>query len=148
MNKAFTKEDDGQDAGYCPSCGQFGVPVGEPTIQAHVPPEHRRRLGKTVYWCDHPDCPVAYFDNFDARVDVPMLDRKVYPKAPDAPLCPCFALTYDDIAADVEEGVPTRIRELYRRSQTGEAHCITAAPGGRCCLPAVQKLYFQLRGGP
>lgn len=147
MNKAFIKENDGADQGFCPRCGQAGIPVGEAPLATHVAPEVRRSLGQTVYWCDHPDCPVAYFDNFDASVGIDALVRPVAPKSPTAPLCACFGLTYGDVQQDVTDGVPTRVRELYRRSQSPEARCGELAPSGQCCLTRVQKLYFQLRGG-
>ena len=147
MNKAFIKENDGADQGFCPRCGQAGIPVDEAPLATHLSPERRATLGRSVYWCDHPDCSVAYFDNFDAVVGVESLRGPVAPKDPAAPLCSCFGVTYDDVQQDALEGTLTRIRELYRRSQSVEAQCGRLAPSGRCCLPSVQKLYFQLRGG-
>lgn len=147
MNKAFIKENDGADQGFCPRCGQQGIPVEEAPLATHLPVEARKTLGRTVYWCDHPDCTVAYFDNFDASVPTLQLRGPVAPKDPAAPLCACFGLTYDDVQEDVADGDPARIRELHQRSKSDEARCFETSPSGRCCLPAVQKLYFQLRGG-
>lgn len=148
MNKAFIKENDGADQGFCPRCGQQGIPVEEAPLATYLTPEVRKTLGRSVYWCDHPDCTVAYFDNFDATVPTTALAHPVAPKDPTAPLCCCFGLTYDDVQQDVAEGFPARIRELNQRSKSDAARCFEKAPSGRCCMPAVQKLYFQLRGGP
>jgi hypothetical protein len=147
VNKAFIKENDGADQGFCPRCGQQGVPVEEAPLTTYLTPEARKILGRSAYWCDHPDCTVAYFDNFDAAVSTTELKHPVAPKDPTAPLCACFGLTYDDVRQDVDDGFPSRIRALHQRSNTDEARCRENAPSGRCCLTAVQKLYFQLRGG-
>jgi hypothetical protein len=69
----------------------------------------------------------------------------VYPYDPDAPICACFGLTYDDVDADVREGTPTRIRALLAKSKSDAARCETLAANGRCCISAVQELYMRLR---
>ena len=43
------------------------------------------------------------------------LNKPVYPKNPDAPICACFGLTRQDIEQDVSEGVVTREDEVSRR---------------------------------
>ena len=73
------------------------------------------------------------------------LRRTVYPKDLDAPICACFGLTYDDVAADVRDGTPHRIRELLAKSKTSAAQCERLAADGRSCIGAVQELYMKLR---
>lgn len=146
MNKAFVREPDTSEV-LCPKCGAAGVSVMRMTLEAHVPPEVRRALAASAYFCSTPKCPVAYFDAFEACVLADALVRPVYPKDPSAPLCPCFVITIDDVEADVAEGTPRRIRELLAKSQTPAAHCQQLSPTGRTCIPEVQKCYFKLRGG-
>ena len=103
---------------------------------SQVPAEARRALAATAFFCPTPNCPVAYFDAFEAQVAAAVACcRPVYPKDPAAPLCPCFGLTRDDVEADVAEGMPRRIRELLAKSKSPAAHCETASPTGPL-LPA------------
>ena len=76
--------------------------------------------------------------NLDAGLDL-------LSKNPAAPLCACFGLTYDDVAEDVGEGTPARIRELLAKSKSPEARCVAIAVDGRCCMPVVQELYMRLK---
>ena len=147
MNKAFVREPDSSEVN-CPRCGSVGEEVSRITVEAFVPPDARRQLAATAYFCPMPTCEVAYFDAFEASVPVSALTKDVYPKDPAAPLCPCFGLTRDDVEADVAEGTPRRIRELLAKSKSPAAHCETAAPTGRSCISEVQKYYFKLRGTP
>ncbi len=145
MNKAFVRESDSTDV-LCPKCGAAGVEVFEPAIASHISAERRRQLAATVFFCETPPCPVAYFDAMEASVSVADLVRPVSPKDPGAPLCACFGLTREDVVADVEEGTPRRIRELLAKSKSPAAHCETASPTGRSCMTEVQRYYFKLRG--
>jgi CopZ-like zinc binding protein len=145
MNKAFIREPDATDV-LCPRCGSVGVRVERLTVESHVPPEPRRVLAATAYFCPTPTCNVAYFDALEAQVAVQSLTRPVFPKDQHAPLCPCFGLSREDVEADVAEGTPHRIRELLAKSKSAAAHCDRASPTGRCCMPEVQRYYFKLRG--
>jgi hypothetical protein len=146
MNKAFVREPDITEV-LCPRCGAAGTSALRAAFETHVPPEPRRALAASTYFCPTPTCPVAYFDAFEAVVETAALHQPVYPKDPAAPLCACFGLTLDDVEADIAEGVPRRIRELLARSKSPEARCEELSPTGRCCLPEVQRCYFKLRGG-
>jgi hypothetical protein len=145
MNKAFVREPDSTDV-LCPKCGAAGTSVPRVTVENLVAAEDRRPLAATAFFCATPSCPVAYFDAFEAVVSTDRLVRPVYPKDPAAPLCPCFGLSRDDVEADLAEGTPRRIRELLAKSKSSAAHCETASPTGRCCMPEVQRYYFKLRG--
>ena len=146
MNKAFVRESDSTDV-LCPRCGAAGVGALGSAVASHVPPEARRGLAATAYFCPTPTCPVAYFDAFEAQVPVASLSQAIYPKDPSAPLCACFGLSRDDVEADVVETTPRRIRELLARSKSADARCETASPTGRSCLPDVQRYYFRLKEG-
>lgn len=146
MNKAFVKEPEFDGRAFCPRCGSLGTTVGAEPLDTHVRPAARQRLGDAAWFCDFPRCDVAYFNLFDAVATVDELLGPIYPKQPDAPICPCFGFTLDDVEADVREGTPTRIRALLAKSQSPEAHCQRLAPDGRCCMREVQRLYMKLRG--
>ena len=72
------------------------------------------------------------------------MNAPVYPKDLDAPICACFGLDYDDVAADAAEGTPTRIRANLAQAKTA-ARCEELAADGRNCLGAIQELYQRLR---
>jgi hypothetical protein len=146
MNKAFVREPDTTDV-LCPRCGAAGETVLRTAFERNVPPESRRSLAASTYFCSTPSCSVAYFDAFEATVLIESLAHPVYPKDPQAPLCACFGLTIDDVEADIAEGTPTRIRALLAKSKTPEARCEELSPTGRSCIANVQRCYFKLRGG-
>ena len=145
MNKAFIREPEPDGRAFCPRCGSLGVPVEYGPLDAHILPEFRNKVGDFAWFCAFPRCDAAYFNLFDAVVSIAELNGPVYPKDLDAPICPCFGLTYDDVAADAAEGTPRRIRENLARSQSDEARCESLAPDGRNCITAVQELYVRLR---
>jgi hypothetical protein len=145
MNKAFVREPETTEV-LCPACGAIGEAALRAAFDAHVPVEVRRPLAASVYFCPTPTCEVAYFDAFEATVLTPALNASVWPKDPDAPLCPCFGMTLDDVKADAADSVPRRIRELLAKSKTPAARCEERSPTGRCCIPEVQRWYFKLRG--
>jgi molybdate transport system substrate-binding protein len=109
-------------------------------------PEAASALAESAYFCPFARCDVAYFDMFERTIGVESLTAPVYPKDPEAPLCPCFGLTMDDVETDVAEGIPRRIRDLLAKSQSPAAYCLTASPSGQCCMAEVQKAYMRLRG--
>jgi hypothetical protein len=146
MNKAFVREP--EDAGdRCPACGSTGQRVFAATLEAHLSPESRRQLSDSAYFCPHPTCGVAYFDSLERTVPADSLLCPVYPKDPEAPICPCFGLTVEDIEADVREGGVTRMKAHHAQAQSAEAHCATAAASGQSCIPVVQRCFMRLRGG-
>jgi CopZ-like zinc binding protein len=146
MNKAFVREPDTTDV-LCPRCGAEGISVLRAAFESHVPPEARRAMAASTYFCPTSTCPVAYFDAFEAVVSADALIGPVYPKDPAAPLCSCFGLTMEDVEADIADGTPQRIRELLAKSKTPAARCEELSPTGRSCVPNVQRCYFKLRGG-
>ncbi|MBQ18415.1 MAG: hypothetical protein CMJ65_14965 [Planctomycetaceae bacterium] len=144
MNKAFVKEAEFDGRAFCPQCGQLGIAVLGPTLDAHVQSEIRPAMGDSGWFCNFERCEVAYFNLFEESVTGDQLVGPVFPMDPRAAVCACFGLTMQDIEADVAEGHPGRIRELFERSQSDEARCQTAAADGRCCLQEVQRIYFRL----
>jgi hypothetical protein len=145
MNKAFVREPDNTET-FCPKCGAAGVPVPWITVEHHVPEETRKRLTASSLFCMTPSCEVAYFDAMESYVLAADLVKPVYPKDAAAPLCPCFGLTKHDVEDDIDAPSPVKIRALLAKSKSPAAHCETASPTGRCCMPEVQKYYFKVKG--
>ena len=148
MNKAFVREPEDDGRAYCPRCKSLGVPLETSgPLDRHVRPDARSKMHDAAWFCSFPRCDVAYFNQFGAIISMDELHAPVYPYDPNAPICACFGLTYDDVEADVREGTPTRVRELVVKSKSPEAQCQTLAADGRCCMGAVQELYMRLRSG-
>ena len=145
MNKAFIREPEDDGRAFCPRCRSLGVPVESGPLDRHIRPKARGKMHDSAWFCGFPRCDVAYFNLFDAVVTMDELNTPVYPYDVNAPICACFGLTYDDVEADVDDGTPTRIRELFAKSKTPRARCEVLAADGRCCIGPVQELYMRLR---
>jgi hypothetical protein len=144
VNKAFVREPD-HDAEYCPHCGSKGQPVGRETIRSCVLAEKSQMVSDPANFCPAPLCDVAYFDAFERVVLVGDLNKPVYPKDPDAPICACFGLTRRDIEQDVQEGVVTRVKAILEEARSSDARCTQMAANGQPCVAYVQKYYMQCR---
>jgi hypothetical protein len=146
MNKAFVREPEPDARAFCPNCGAVGVAVGRTTLDHHMHADSRLKLGANVWFCPSPACDTAYFDFLERFVLANELQHPVYPKSMDAPICPCFGFTMDDLDLSIRRRSPEFIRELLAKSKSLEAHCTTLAADGRCCMQEVQRLYH--RGTP
>ena len=145
MSSAFIREPDEYGEANCPVCESHGVLVGTETMDAHIKPEHRHEISTTGYFCPSATCDVAYFDVFRRRINTDALNGPVYPKDPQAPICPCFGLTLEDIKKDVAEGTVTRVKDVVLRARTPEARCAFTAADGQCCVQAVQLHFHKLK---
>ncbi len=144
MNKAFVREPESDGRGYCPRCGALGVAVAAEPMDTHIAEGSRKKMGDAAWFCSFARCDVAYFNEFDTLVRVDELKTPVYPMDLETPICACFGFGRREIEADVDDGVPTRIRELLAKSKSAEARCRTLAADGKCCLQEVQRLYLKL----
>jgi len=144
MNKAFVREPD-QIADYCPRCGSKGQQVNRETIQSYLADGKTPTLADPACFCPSPNCDVAYFDALERVVLADDLNRPVYPKDPDAPICACFGLTRHDIERDVREGVVTQVKAIIEKAQSPDARCSQMAANGQSCAAYVQKYYMQCR---
>ena len=140
MNKAFTREPDPDIRMLCPRCGSAGSSVTKSTLDGHIHEQSRSKLGDSASFCSFARCEVVYFDQFDRTVVVNELRSPVYPKDPAAPVCACFGFSLEEVEADVEQGMPVRIRELLAKSKSSDARCQTLAADGQCCMKEVQRL--------
>ncbi len=145
MNKAFVREVEDNGQRFCPGCRSLGMMVGVATLHALVSDRSQVQLADPAFFCPFPTCEVAYFDEYDRVVGVEQLRQPVYPKDPEAPLCPCFGLTRDDIEADLQEGGVTRVRAVVEKSKTAAACCALKSPTGQSCVAEVQRYYFRRR---
>jgi len=142
MNKAFVREPD-LTVDFCPRCGSRGLPVGIDTLRAYLSDDQRRRISDPANFCPSPRCEVVYFDAFERAVLAPELERPVYPKDPDAPICACLGLTWDDIELDVREGGVARVKAAIEHARSPGARCSQLAANGRSCEAYVQKCYME-----
>ena len=120
MSRAFMKEEEAREPG-CPSCGTPGAPVSSTTIEAQLSTADRAALEGRVFHCGAASCSTAYFTALGAAVPVARLASPAWPKSPDAPLCPCFGVRAEDLAADAREGRKDRIKSLRERAEGPEA---------------------------
>jgi len=147
MNKAFVREPDEPDDLHCPRCGAMGQAVSAVTIKAQLREgaagaPGAASLGSSAFFCANPLCEVAYFDGFGQIAPVIQLRQPVYPKDPDAPICACFGLKAEDVAADARAGNPAGVRMLIEKCKT-QTTCETRAANGKCCVDEVQKVYLK-----
>jgi hypothetical protein len=117
--------------------------VGSETLQSFLSEQQRKAITDPANFCPSPQCEVVYFDCFGRVMLTGDVARPVYPKDPSAPICPCFGLTREDIERDIEEGAPTRTREVVQRAKTPAARCRQMAASGQPCVAFVQKYYMQ-----
>ncbi len=140
MSRAFVRDPEPGEP-LCPGCGTPGDAVGLPTLEAQLGPEARHALGGTAFYCVNSECPTAYFNAWKASIPAGRLASPAYPKAAEAPICPCLGLTAPDIVADARAGRKERVRDLVERSQGPDARCTQRAPDGRPCTPRVLRLF-------
>lgn len=143
MNKAFVREPDEPDDAHCPRCGAIGSSVSGATIAAHLREDLHSPLGSSAFFCVSASCEVAYFDTNGQTITTPQLRTAIYPKHPEAPICACFGLKADDVAADARAGNPAGVRMLIERSKTQSDKCATLAADGKCCVDEVQRVYLK-----
>jgi hypothetical protein len=146
MNKAFLREPDETGALRCPVCDSLGVAVTRETWQAHVADATATELAESAFFCPYPKCAVAYFDMFERRVTTDRLRHGVYPKDRQAPICPCFGMSVDEVRADARAGVVERVRALVAKARSSEARCLTLSASGQSCVAEVQRCYMKERG--
>ncbi|MBC8289913.1 MAG: hypothetical protein H8E37_06315 [Planctomycetes bacterium] len=146
MNKAFVREPD-EIRDRCPDCGSAGIPVFEATLQVWLQPDEKGNLSSSAFFCSHETCRIAFFDAFERTISADEIATPFWPKDRNAPVCPCFGLTLQDIEEAVREDSVIRIRETIQRAGTDEAHCSTSSPSGQSCVASIQKCYMQLRSG-
>ncbi len=67
MNKAFVREPDPTDC-VCPRCQVAGNSAPNSAVQNFVPAGMQASLSASAYFCETPNCEVAYFDALESVV--------------------------------------------------------------------------------
>lgn len=146
MNKAFVREPDVTDP-LCPHCESTGDAVEWETVASLIKPEVFTPTAPitrdAAYFCPLGSCDVVYFDSLGRMILRSSLLHPAYPKDSEAPICPCFGLTVNDIHRDLSEGMPTRTRAAVKRAATEEADCLHRNLTGRSCVGDVQRYYVR-----
>lgn len=148
VSRAFVKETDAPEP-RCPSrqgCEGLGVPVGAATLQAQLSPERAAALAPDAYYCPNPLCAVAYFDAEGGVALRAEQRRRSWPKESGAPVCVCFGVSEDEIAAWAHApDAPDKasMRALLARIDGPQARCATEAPDGRPCTTAVRRVFLR-----
>ncbi len=143
MNKAFVKEPDEPDDLHCPRCGGLGQSVSAATIHAHLNEGDTASLASSSCFCGNANCDVAYFDGFEQVILVEQLRKPIYPKDPVAPICACFGLKAEDVAADAQAGNAAGVRQLIDKCKDHREACVLLAANGRCCVDEVQRQFLK-----
>jgi hypothetical protein len=143
MNKAFVRDPDQPDDAHCPRCGAIGATVAAATIAAHLREGLQSPLGSSACFCGNASCEVAYFDTNGQVIPTARLRAAVYPKHPEAPICACFGLKAEDVAADARADNAAGVRMLIERSKKQGERCATLAANGRSCVDEVQRVYLK-----
>ncbi len=116
----------------CPANGIEHAEVSSRTIAHHIKhPWQWQDKGRRYFFCDDPDCDVAYFADDDSVILKSQLRTKVGVKeaGDDAMLCYCYGVTRGDALSN------PGIRDFIV-AETGQRRCAcdTSNPSGRCCL--------------
>jgi hypothetical protein len=86
---------------------------------------------RKYYFCDDPDCAVAYFGDDDSIVLKSQLRTRLgaTERSEHALLCYCFGISRADFVRD-----PATREYVIAQTRTGACSCETSNPAGRCCL--------------
>ncbi len=79
------------------------------------------------FFCDDPDCDVAYFGDDGSILRRSQL--RDHAATGDRLLCHCFGLTLDRFLRD-----PATRDYVVAQTRAGQCSCETSNPSGRCCL--------------
>lgn len=91
---------------------------------------------KRYYFCDDPNCDVAYFGDDDSVILKSQLRTRIGVKeqSGDSLLCYCFGVSRSDFARN-----PSTKDFVVEQTKAGRCSCDTSNPSGRCCLKDFQK---------
>ena len=116
----------------CPVNGTECLSVATRTIAHHLKQPWRWTVrDQNYYFCEDPECEVAYFADDDSVILTSQLRTEVGVKTPhdDALLCYCFGITKSDAKRD-----PSIREYVVQQTSNKVCSCETSNPSGRCCL--------------
>lgn len=120
----------------CPACSRPGRPVKSVTLDHHLAPALRARLGSPAGFCPNPACGVVYFSGHKTILKGETL-QPVTCKDPgdDVHVCYCFNIRRSDIRRDLAaRGSTDVINRIRSGIAAGGCSCEKLNPGGACCL--------------
>lgn len=150
MNKAFLKEPEPGEP-RCPlpdGCDGLGVAVPGDAVAVHLRSDLRTRLAGVVYYCDAPDCGVAYFDRLGESIPAAELSVRAYPKHPGGPLCGCLDVGAEELIEAAGRGSRELIQRLVKHAASGAARCTATMPAGTSCEENARRLFLRHFPGP
>lgn len=116
----------------CPRNGKEYAEVSARTVALHI---HRpwawASQGRRYFFCEDPDCKVAYFSDDDSVILKSQLRTRVGLKeqTDDALICYCFGVTRGEARTN-----PGAKAYVVAQTRQGLCACDTTNPSGRCCL--------------
>lgn len=116
----------------CPGHGGECAEVSLRTILHHLASAWAWRASATrYYFCDDPECAVAYFGDDASTIEKSRLRTRVgvKEKTDDDLLCYCFGVSRGDFRND-----PATRDFVVAQTQAGLCSCASSNPSGRCCL--------------
>lgn len=118
--------------GRCPANGRECSEVSVRTIAHHLkqPWAWAPSAGR-YYFCDAPDCDVAYFGDDGSVIPKSRLRTRIGAKegGDHDLLCYCFGVSRADFERD-----PATREFVVAQTRIGACSCETSNPSGRCCL--------------
>jgi len=116
----------------CPRNGREYAEVSTRTIALHIQrPWAWSSQGRRYFFCEDPDCEVAYFADDDSVILKSQLRTRVGLKeqTDDALICYCYGVTRGEART-----LPEAKAYVMAQTRQGLCACDTTNPSGRCCL--------------
>lgn len=116
----------------CPGHGGECAAVAVRTIVHHLASAWTwRPTANHYFFCDDPDCAIAYFGDDGSTIEKSRLRTRlgVKDKSADSLLCYCFGVSRGDVQSD-----PACRDFVVAQTRAGLCSCATSNPSGRCCL--------------
>lgn len=116
----------------CPQCGSNGALVSSNTIYHHLKQSWQWQAKEQAYYfCDDPNCNVAYFGEDDSVIEQSVLRMAIAVKTQvdDDLICYCYGVSLGDAKAD------SSIKDfVIKMTKNSACACESRNPSGRCCL--------------
>lgn len=116
----------------CPENGVEYQAVSSKTIAHHIAqPWEWDDRGHAYYFCEDPDCDVAYYSDDDQIILTSELRTKIGTKSSsdDGLICYCFGVSKADVRKN-----PSIKDYVVEQTKQKICSCDTSNPSGRCCL--------------
>lgn len=115
---------------HCPVNGEEYQSISATTILHHITkPWQWQALDQSYYYCDDPECKVAYFGEDNSVINTSDLRNSIdiKQKFKNPTICYCFGVTLDTANPEIKEFI-------IRKTKEKQCACEVRNPSGRCCL--------------